>query len=591
MHKLFVRISAPALTLSLTLAFAGFSFLTGCETSEQQADHAAEKAVETADRDRAQAQGLDDLQKVQQSYDALTNPSSLQNLSRQVRVLVRSRQAQLRLQRITMMVADLRQEELATARTIDDIEQLALQIAAAQVSVDALKSYDPANQGDQLKAQVADIQGSADKLTWMMPNPTPGNPDAKVSLPTLVALQQKIDALNSEIQHNQADTAAAKKLSSAKGDEAENFLRKAEGESGEDQVNDSTRAAEDRRDAALADTQADTLKVTLVRLQAGLDEAQDQKNSMDGSVKSLEAQMQAQQTRWTDVSDQIQGQKKVQQQLIGTSADAAGPVTLWALSQQLASHIQQAAAIREKIDTDLNAVIPQLTDAYMQANQLRSQWVTDLREKQDDPDAVIWKQAEETLHPAYFNLQLASALFTRASVAAAKTRIDLMISRMFDGYEVNPAESAAHFKSLVVSASKPIRVPGLTKLLDPQRTGVAIPAPFGDIVKADPDQFKQETDDVNKDFDASVQKYDPQSGAIDSGPAADNRKNVALSGQVAANRAWAQFADMIGDADGAANHAKAADDAEAQIDPTFRLLATAANSGTPKQPSPPSSAQ
>jgi predicted nucleic acid-binding Zn-ribbon protein/tetrahydromethanopterin S-methyltransferase subunit B len=587
MRKSFVSISA----LSLALALTGFSFLNGCETSEQQADHAAQKAVETADRDRAQAQDMDDLQKVQQSYDALTNPQSLQNLSRQVRVLVRSRQAQLRLQRITMMVADLREEELATTRTIDDIEQLALQIAAAQVSVDALKAYDPATQGEKLKAQITEIQGSSDKLTWMMPNPTPDNPDAKVALPTLAALQQKIDALNSEIQHNQDDTVAARKLSSAKGDEAENFLRKAEGESGDDQVNDSTRAAEDRRDAALADSKADTMKVTLARLQASLDEAQDQKSSMEGSVKTLEAQMQSQQTRWTSVSDQVQGQKKVQQSLIGASADEAGPVTMWTLSQQLASHIQKAAAVREKIDNDLNAVIPQLNDAITQAGQLRSEWVTDLREKQDDPDAVIWRQAEETLHPAYFNLQLASALLTRASVAAAKTRIDVMIAQMFDGYAVNPADAAAHFKTLVVSASKPIRVAGLTALLDPQRTGVAIPTPFSDLVKADPDQLKQEVDDVNKAFDAAVQKYDPQSGAIDSGPAADGRHNIALSGQAEANRAWAQFADMIGDSEGAANHTKAAEEAEAQIDPSFRLIATAANSGTPKPPAAPGSAQ
>jgi hypothetical protein len=587
MHKLFVRTTA----LSLTLAFIGFLALNSCETSEQQADHAAQKAVETADRDRAQAQGMDDLQKVQNSYDALANPSSLQNLSRQVRVLVRSRQAQLRLQRITMMASDLREEELATARTIEDIEQLALQISAAQVSVGALKDYDPASRGDKLKSQIAEIQGSADKLTWMMPNPTAENPNAKVAIPTLAALQQKIDALNSEIQHNEADSAAAKKLSSAKGDEAENFLRKSEGESGEDQVNDATRAAEDRRDAALADSKADTLKFTLARLQSALDEAQGQKSSMEGSVKTLEAQMQSRETRWTSVSDQIQGQKKVQQTLIGASGDDSNHVTMWSLAAQLASHMQKAAAIREKIDTDLNAVIPQLTDAYTQASQLRTQWVTDLREKQDDPDAVIWRQAEETFHPAYFNLQIASALLTRASVAAAKTRIDLMIARMFDGYEVNSADAAAHFKTLVVSASKPIHVPGLTRLLDPQRTGVAIPTPFGDIVKADPDTLKQQEDDVNKAFDAAVQKYDPQSGAIDSGPAADGRRNVALSSQVEANRDWAQFAETIGDTEGAANHTKAAQEAESQIDPGFRLLATAANSGTPKQPSIPAAAQ
>ncbi|MGD0542293.1 MAG: hypothetical protein ABSB33_12325 [Tepidisphaeraceae bacterium] len=582
------KLSAGITVLSLALALVGFSLLNGCETSEQQADHAAQKAVETADQDRAKAQNLDDLVKVQKSYDDLTTPPNLQNLSRQMRVLVRSRQAQLRLERITMMVADLRQEELATTRTIEDIEQLAMQIAAAQASADALKAYDPASQGEKLETQEADIRGSADKLTWLMPNPTADNPSAKVTLPTIAALSDKIAALTGEIQRNQADTEAARKLSAAKGDEAEAFLRRAEGESGEQQVNDSTHAAEDRRDAALADSKADMMKVQLARMQSSLDQAQDEKASLEQAIKTLDAQLQAARTRWTSIADQIQGQQKVQQALIGAAAEETGPVTMWTLSQQLATHLQKAAAVREKIDNDLNAVIPQLTDAISQCGQLRTQWMTDLREKQDDPDAVIWRQAEETLHPAYFNLQLASALQTRASVAASKTRIDLMIAGMFDGYEVNPADAAGRFKSLVVAASKPIKVVGLTALLDPQRTGVPVPQPFGDIVKADPDQLKQEEDDVNKAYDTAVQRYDPQAGATDSGPAADGRRNVALTGQAQANRAWAQFAEAIGDSDGAANHIHAAEEAEAQIDPSFHLLATADSIAPQAAPAPPS---
>ncbi len=578
--------SAGITVLSLALALIGFSLLNGCETSEQQADHAAQKAVETADQDRAKAQDLDDLLKVQKSYDDLAG--NIQNLSKQMRVLVRSRQAQLRLERITMMVADLRQEELATTRTIEDIEQLAMQIAAAQASADALKAYDPASQGEKLETQEADIQGSADKLTWLMPNPTADDPNAKVTLPTLAALSEKIAALSGEIQRNQADTEAARKLSAAKGDEAETFLRKAEGESGEQQVNDSTRAAEDRRDAAFADSKADAMKVELARMRSSLDEAQGQKASLEQAIKTLDAQVQAARTRWTSISDQIQGQQKVQQTLIGSAAEETGPVTMWTLAQQLATHLQKAAAVREKIDNDLNAVIPQLTDAISQCGQLRTQWMTDLREKQDDPDAVIWRQAEETLHPAYFNLQLASALQTRASVAASKTRIDLMIAGMFDGYEMNPADAAARFKALVVAASKPIKVAGLTALLDPQRTGVPMPQPFGDIVKADPDQLKQEEDDVNKAYDSAVQRYEPQAGAIDSGPAADGRRNVALTGQAQANRAWAQFAEAIGDSDGAANHIHAAEEAEAQIDPSFHLLATADSMAPQAAPAPPS---
>jgi hypothetical protein len=586
MKKLFAGFAA----ISLSLSIVGFSLLASCGTSEQQADRAAQKAVEQADQDRAKAQGLEDLVKVQKTYDDLTSPQNIQNLSRQMRVLVRSRQAQLRLQRITMMTADLREEELAATRTIEGIEQIAIQIAAAQASINALKSYDPGSEAQNLKAQQAEIQGSADKLTWMMPSPTADDPNAKVTLPTIFALNQLIDSLTGEIQRNQADSEAARKLSSAKGDEAETFLRKAEGESGEEQVNDSTRAAEDRRDAALADSKADVMKVQLERMQASLAEAQDKKASLDVAVKTLDAQLQAGQTRWASINDQILGQQKVQQALIGTSADETGPVTLWRLSQQLASRLQDAAALRDKIDNDLNAVIPQLKDAITQCSQLRSEWMTDLREKQDDPDSIIWRQAEETLHPAYFNLQLATALQTRASVAAAKTRLDLMIAQMFDGYEVNPADASDHFKTLVVSASKPIKIAGLTTLLDPQKTGAPVPQSFGDIVKADPDQLKQEQDDVDKAYDTAVQAFDPQAGATDSGPAAAERHNIALTSQAEADRAWAQFDQTMGDYDNAANHVKAAEEAEAQIDPSFHLIATAADSGTPDHPTAPNSA-
>jgi hypothetical protein len=166
-----------------------------------------------------------------------------------------------------------------------------------------------------------------------------------------------------------------------------------------------------------------------------------------------------------------------------------------------------------------------------------------------------------------------------------------MISQMFDGYAVNPQDAADHFKNLVVSASKPIKVVGLTTLLDSQRTGMPMPQPFGDIVKADPDQLKQEEDDVNKAYDTAVQQYDPQTGATDSGPAADGRHNIALTGLAEINRDWAQFAAFIGDPDGAASHIKAAEEAEAQIDPTFHLLATAADSGTPNPPATPGTAQ
>ncbi len=575
MHKL----SAGITTISLVLALAGFTLLSGCGAGEGEADHAAETAIQTADASRTTAQSLDDLDGIQKTYDNLAADRSL---SVQMQVLVRSHQTQLRLQRITMMAADLRSDELRISREIDDIGRLAIQIAAAQASVEALKAYDPASQIEKLKSQEAEIQGSVDKLTWAMPDPTTADPGGKVISPTLFAVNQEIEMDSSEIQRNQANIAAARKLSAAKGNEAEIYLRQAEGETGMQQVNDSTAAAHDRRDAALADSEAGVLQVEVQRLQAALDQAKDQQASLDAAVKTVDSQIEAQQTRWTDISDQIQAQQKLQQELIGISEQDTGAVTVGLLAKKLSQSMQNAAVLREKVNDELSAVIPQLTSVISLCNQLRSGWLQDLREEQGDPDAIIWRQAEETLHPAYFSLQMASAMQTKASVAAAKTRIDLVIAQMFDGYEVTPA------------GSKPLTVPGLTALLDPQKVGASLPtAFFADIAKPDPDQLKQQEDETTKDFDDAVQAYTDsgQLGATDSGPSADERRNVALTGQAEANRQAGRFAQMIGDSDGAEKYLHAADEAESQIDPSFRLLATVANTSTPQSTAAPDSAQ
>jgi len=569
MHKLKAAITG----FTGVLVCAGMLSLGGCGAGQQQADHDAQDKIQKTDVQRAQAQTVEDLDPAQKSYDDLANNH---DLSKEMQILVRSRQAQLRLERITMMIADLRSQELVIDGEIADIQQLAMQVGGAQASVEALKAYDPGQQSDRLKTLAAQIEGSADQLTWMMPNPTAGNAQGKVTSSTLFAVKQQIDALNAKIKQNQADADAAHKLSSAKADEAESYLRRAEGETGDQQVSDTTHAANDRRDAAIADSQAATLANNLFRMQSNLDSAQNQKTVLESAVQSLNGQIEAQQTRWTTITAQIQDQQKVEQTLIGDSA--AAPSTISALAKNLAARLQDAAGLREKVNNELNAVIQQLNTALTQSIPLRNEWLTDVREKQDDPDAIIWKQAQETLHPMYFNMQIASALQDRASVAAAKARIDRLIYAMFKGDEVTPADAATHFKNLDVAVMKagPIKVPGIEDLLNPQKTGVKMPEAFGDIQPGDADQLAQEKDDVNKAFQEAVDAYDPsKSGATDSGPAADQRRNVALMCGAEVNRQWAQFAMLVGDTSDAQNHLQAARDIESQIDPNFALTATA----------------
>jgi len=579
MFKLKVAVSG----FLMAFVCAGFLLLIGCGSGQQQADRAASDAIAKADQDRAKAQGLEDLDRIQKSFDELANN---RDLSAQMQILVRARQSQLRLERVMMMIAELRSKELLISRDINDIESLALQVAGTQASVDTLKSYDSSSQVQQMQAMQDQIAGSVDRLTWMMSNPTASNSNGSVTSPTLFAVKQEIERLSAEIQQNNADTDAAHKLGAAKGVDAETYLRKAEGETGDQQVSDTAAAANARRDAAIADTQAAALAVKLTRLKADLDRATEQRTALQAAIKTLDDQISAQQTRWQTISQQVEAQKQAERDLIVAGA-GAGNVTIDTLAQDLAKAMLSAAGLRDEINTELNSVIPHLNTVIVQCNQLRGQWMAAIREKQDDPDAVIWQQAQETLHPMYFNLEMASALEARASVAAAKTRIDLEIDRMFNGFPVSPADAARYLKSVdIAPTNKPIQVPGITALLAKEKTGVDMPKSFDDLAKPDPDQLKQSEDDVNKAFGEAVDAYgDQRYGATDSGPAAERRRNLALMGAVDTNRQWAQFAMLIGDSSGAHDHQRAADDAQSQINASTSLAGGALPTGVaPRTP-------
>jgi hypothetical protein len=108
-----------------------------------------------------------------------------------------------------------------------------------------------------------------------------------------------------------------------------------------------------------------------------------------------------------------------------------------------------------------------------------------------------------------------------------------------------------------------------------------LPKAFADI---QPPELAQSNDEVNKDFQDAVDAFDPQKfGAIDLGPAADQRRNIALTDGAEANRKWAEFDTMVGDTADAQTHTQAAADLEGQIDPSFALTAGAAAAHAPAQ--------
>ena len=558
---------------ALSLACSAALFITGCGAGQASADHNALQVLQQTDVERAGPQDPDQLNHIQKTYDDLANDP---DLSKPMQVLVRARQAQFRQERIGLMLSDLRTQELAINRDIADIRRLAMQVSGAQTSVDALKAYDPSAQVQKLQAQAAQIQGSAGQLTWTISTAS-GDNSSSVTVPTLFASKQEVQNLTNEIQQDQTDADAAHKLSAAKGDEAEMYLRRAEGETGDDQVTDTTNSANDRKDAALADSKAAALENDLDRCKSSLACATQQQSALESALKLVNDQSAAAQTRWASVSDQVQAQQKVQQALIG---DDNSPATIAGLLKDLVSRLDDASHQREQITTELNDVVAQLTTIVRNCQQLRSDWLMNARANPDDPDVVVWKQATETLHPMTFGMQLANALETKAAMDGSKVQIDQSIYNLQKGYQVTAADVQSHFKNLDVTGLAPtFDIPGLTDLLDSSRTGIDPPKSLADLPSMTPDNLLQAKQDVDKEFQDSVDAFDPTKfGAIDTGVAADQRRNIALMNGAEANRKWAQFSSAMGDDADAKTQLQAASDLDGQIDPTFELTATASAS-------------
>jgi len=94
-----------------------------------------------------------------------------------------------------------------------------------------------------------------------------------------------------------------------------------------------------------------------------------------------------------------------------------------------------------------------------------------------------------------------------------------------------------------------------------------MPKELADLSKSDAEQLKQDEDQVGQMFAKAVDAYKQRLAGTDVGPAGQERRNIALTGQASTDRRWAEFARLIGDATTADNCLRDATDAEGQIDP------------------------
>src|SRR5271165_3468141 len=129
------RSLAAKAAVCLAVGYASLTLLTGCEDSQQQADRSAQAQVEIADQASTKATTLEELDNVQHQFDSIANQTGM---STETQIIVRGRQAQLRYQRILMMISDLNSQQQLAGRDIDDINQLAAQVASCEASLDSI---------------------------------------------------------------------------------------------------------------------------------------------------------------------------------------------------------------------------------------------------------------------------------------------------------------------------------------------------------------------------------------------------------------------------------------------------------------------
>jgi hypothetical protein len=529
----------------------------GCDTQQRMADHAAEAQMQKVEIARQQAATLDQLQDVERQYDSLA--SQIVTLSPRMHILIRGNQASVRYEVAMLQLAQLRSEEQAITRTIDEIENLAVQVAAAQTSVTGLQAYDPSQQIDAIRAKETAIQGSAGDNT-------------SGTNSSLASVSAQIDKLNDQINQATAQKQTLQQQRTDSLNQADTLTRKAEGETADQALQDTVSASDQRRIAGETDANINALTVQIGRLQTDLASAQAQKTALEAAVASLDSQIQTIQTGWTSIQQQIDAQKALQQQIIGTDAaaqDTSDPnqtVTIALLASRLNSMLTDAGTLRDDLTARLEQVVSQFGDAASAAGSLRGQLLPETEGLKPTPDAIIYRDMLATLNPTFFNLQKAAAMQDQASVAASNVAIQFLQARMFNGYQV-------------ISGSQTVNVAGLSALLDHDKTGIDVPQAIANLPHPDPDTLKQLQQDVNDKFTNALDQYNVHSG-VDSGQLARDETNLALMGRVVTNHKWAQYATLIGDNDGASQHLRDADSDDSQIDPAYRTA------GQPAPPAP-----
>lgn len=547
MRKTARRLAKLALSTAVALAPL---MLCGCENAHRLADQKTSDQSQDLQSKRIKATTPVLLRQLTSQYDQLAADPEI---SEYTRAQLLGQAGQVHLQLAIMLRSDLRDAELKVARSIADLQQLALQVASTQADGKALAGNDPA---DLLKANAqaqTDNKAAMDKL------------DASLAAnnTTLKALQDKDAQLLSQRTQSLAD--------------AEKLLAQSHGESGAALTNDLIQSAQKRRDAAVEDAQRATLASQIAHLQQQIALGTASKDTLAAYAKALTDQVQVLNDCWQQIGEQIKAQQTAAQQIIAGGFTAVpqdeqykdGKVT--SVVRRLANlkeRLDEAAALRKDALEESAKADSFYGKAAKLAGSFRSELVTESR----SPDASgkvnvqapIYMDLAETLHPDYYKSEQALAELTSASVKASAVILQKEMFTLLNGFSLEGKAVEAGFARFKVTGDGGKPVLGLTALLESQGSGsekakeliaqLAVPA------KEEISAANEAVDKLFADADALV-----GNPAAVGGASAELRKTGMARRQAAINRQWAVFDRFIGSPN-AANH----DDVAQKLEETLK---------------------
>jgi len=584
MRKTALRLAKAV--LSTSVAMAPVLLLCGCENAHRLADQQTSKQSEDLRTKRIRATTLDALRPLAAEYDKLAADPEVSDYTR---VTLLSQAGQVHLQMAIMLRAELRDKELDIARSIAELQQLALQVVSAQEYAKALAHNDPAELLKTNGQWQSDTKAGIDKL----------DADIAANTKALKDLQDKDAQLKDQRTQALAD--------------GEKLRAQSHGETGDALANDLIKASEKRRDAAVADAQRATLALQMARVQQQMAHANSTKETLVAYTKALAEQAVTLQDGWQKVGVQIKAQQTLAQQIIAGGFTAT-PQDEQYKNGKVTSVALRAAVLKSRLDDpdpkkstevtrkELLGEADKADKLYTKAAMLAGSFRTDLMAKSRSTDvngklnvqAPMYMDLSETLHPDYYKSEQALAKLLQASALASKAILDQELYTLLNGFTVDDKAVAAGLARFhLPGAGAAQAVPGLDKLLDAQATGIDKPKEVVELedpkIALSQEQIKTDSLAVDKLF-AEADALVANPAAVGVGANAEMRKAGMQRRQAAINRQWAIFDRFVGSAE-AANHDAAAQKLEDDLkqlepEPVAPAVFVAPMQAAPPAPTP-----